>query len=337
VFGYTHPEGSYICDAEYASSDIFKSNDPRAPRSDGKDVYYKFYEDEGWRLITKSHPQYMILDPVLRRKMIGVRRGDIVEVIKPNEKLEALMNQKAPDPLVSSLQTAMQKVTVLSGLSTEDFGVFGSILHGFHNPRLSDLDFVVYGRERLAELREALLALYDDRGSDFRNEFSSSASVNQKRWRFRNYSVDEYLWHQRRKLIYGSFRDDRTGRVIKTEFEPVKDWEEITTEYDPQRRVFSKGWVNMMARIVDDADAPFIPSVYSIQPLELLSGSRQAIEAKQIVSFMEEFRLQSRTDEVVLIEGTLERVENRRGGYHQIALSYVPRYYEQVLKVMRRE
>jgi len=337
VFGYTHPEDGYICDAEYASSSIFKSNDPRAPRSNGKNIFFKFCEDEGWRLIENSYPQHLIFDPALQRKVIGVNTPDIAEARKPEERLEGLMNQKVTDPLITSLQTVMQKITDTSGLLTKDFGVFGSILHGFHHPGLSDLDFVVYGRDRLVGLREALLALYRSRASDFRNEFTSSESLARKRWRFRNYSIDEYLWHQRRKLIYGLFTDAQTGRVIKTEFEPVKDWGEIWTDYDPQTRIFTKGWVKMMARIVDDADAPFIPSVYGIQPLELLSGSRQAIEAKRVVSFTEEFRLQSRKDETVLIEGTLEEVENRRGSYHQIALSYVPRYYEQVLKVMRKE
>jgi predicted nucleotidyltransferase len=336
VFGYTHPKDAYICDAEYASSKIFRSTDLRAPRSNGKDVFYKFYEDESWRLIEDSFPQHLILDPILRRKVIGVRTCDIVKARKPEQRLEALMNQNAPDTLISSLQTAIQKVTDSSGLSRRGFGVFGSILHGFHHPGLSDLDFVIYGRKRLVGLRETLAALYENEDSDFRNEFSSPGSLGRKRWRYKNYSVDEYLWHQRRKLIYGLFRDARTGRVIKTEFEPVKDWNEIATEYDP-RTCIPEGWVKIKARIMEDPDAPFIPSVYGIQPLELLSGPSQATEAKRVVSFMEEFRLQSCTDETVLVEGTLERVESQGTSHRQIALSYVPRYYEQVLKVVRHD
>ena len=56
VFGYSHPQGAYICDAEYASSKIFQSKDPRAPRTGKKDLYYKFYNDEGMKLVNKKYP-----------------------------------------------------------------------------------------------------------------------------------------------------------------------------------------------------------------------------------------------------------------------------------------
>jgi len=46
VFGYSHPPNAYICDAEYASANIFSSKVPRAPR-DGSisPLFYKFYDD----------------------------------------------------------------------------------------------------------------------------------------------------------------------------------------------------------------------------------------------------------------------------------------------------
>jgi len=49
VFGYSHPRGAYICDAEYASANIFQSKDPRAPRNGGQTgkVFYKIYKEEG--------------------------------------------------------------------------------------------------------------------------------------------------------------------------------------------------------------------------------------------------------------------------------------------------
>jgi hypothetical protein len=43
--------------------------------------------------------------------------------------------------------------------------------------------------------------------------------------------------------------------------------------------------------------------------------------------------LQAQKDEKVCVEGNLEEVVTPNGSYHQIALTYCPRYYEQVLKV----
>jgi len=50
---------------------------------------------------------------------------------------------------------------------------------------------------------------------------------------------------------------------------------------------------------------------------------------------MEEFRMQAKKGEKVLVEGNLEKVVDGTNMYHQITLSYGPRYYEQTLKVIR--
>jgi len=76
-----------------------------------------------------------------------------------------------------------------------------------------------------------------------------------------------------------------------------------------------------------------MPSMYGIKPLNVLEGSKIAGEAIRIVSYMEEYRLQAFKDETVMVEGNLEEVTTRSKTYYQIALTYCPRYYEQVLKL----
>jgi hypothetical protein len=49
---------------------------------------------------------------------------------------------------------------------------------------------------------------------------------------------------------------------------------------------------------------------------------------------MEEFRMQARRDETVYVEGNLEEVITPEERLTQISLTYCPRYYEQVLKVI---
>ena len=333
VFGYSHPSNAYVCDAEYAPPAIFKSTDPRALRSNGQQVFYKFYEDKGWKFVQNSFPQYMIFHEMLRRKVVGVDHTQAAAVRKPNRKLADLVEKEPKDELIAALQKALQFTIEHSGLSVNDFGVFGSILHGFHHPKFSDLDFTVYGRRKISKLREGLLELYRDKSSLLRNEFETEEPVKGKNWKYQNYSPKEYLWHQRRKLIYALFKDEKSGRVIKTEFEPVKDYDEISNEYDSKTKIVQKGWTKMFARVVEDKDAPFIPSVYRIEPLEILNGQKSTDKVKCIVSYMEEFRMQAWTDEVIYVEGNLEEVTTSEESFHQIALTYCPRYYEQVLKV----
>lgn len=335
VFGYSHPRGAYICDTEYASADIFHSKDERALRNGGTSgkVFYKFYDDEGWKFVFKNYPKYTLTHKMLGVKVVGVKKADIVEARLPQQRLETLAAEESPDDLVAATQRVLEICLKCSGLETENFGVFGSMLHGFHHPEYSDIDLLVYGCKEIAKMREVLGDLYSDGLSGFRNEFATSAAMDGKKWRFKNFSVKEFIWHQKRKLIYGLYDDRQSDRTIKAEFEPVKEWGEIFSEYSPKTKIVRKEWVRIKARVVADADAPYIPSVYGIEPLEVLSGSKAAMEAVRVVSYMEEFRLQAHKDETIIVEGSLEEVQSEKGNFYQITLTYCPRYYEQMLKV----
>ena len=333
VFGYSHPPTTYICDPEYASAKIFTSTDPRAPRTGGNLLFYKFYNDEGLKLVFSQFPTYTVFHEMLGQKVVGVNQADVAEARKPEERLQALIKAGPQDELEDAMQRVLKIALERSGLSVKNFGVFGSMLHGFHDPKFSDIDLIVYGRKENDVMRKTLEELYAEDAPDFKNEFGTDEAIKGKQWRFKNYSVKEFLWHQRRKQIYGLFDDVKSGRTTKAEFEPVKAWSEITSEYDPEARIVQKGWVKITACITGDADAPFIPSVYAIEPLEVLSGARDALETVRVFSYMEEFRSQAKKDETVYVEGSLEEVVSSKGSFHQVTLTYCPRYYEQVLKV----
>jgi predicted nucleotidyltransferase len=156
-----------------------------------------------------------------------------------------------------------------------------------------------------------------------------------KDWHFKNFDIEDFVWHQRRKMIYGLYDDRKhSGRIIKAEFEPVKAWSEIQSEYDPQARIKQLGWTKIKAKVTADDDGPFIPSIYSIEPLEVLSGPRESLEAVRVFSYMEEFRQQVQRGETIIVEGNLEETQSPKGSSLQITLTYCPRYYEQVLKVL---
>jgi predicted nucleotidyltransferase len=337
VFGYTHPQNAYVCDVEYAPDAIFKSDNLKALRNNGKRVFYKFYEDEGWKFVQNNFPQYMILHKMLGRKVVGVNSIDILKARKPEAKLERLLESRPKDELLAAMKDALKFTVSHSNLGVADFGVFGSILHDFHHPRFSDIDLIVYGRKRAAKLRQTLNDLYKDHSSPLKNEFGTGHTLADKHWRFKNISPQEFIWHQRRKLIYAIFDDQESGRMIKAEFEPVKEWGEISNEYDSDARIVQKGWGKMLARITEDEDALFMPSIYGIEPLKISEGSKEAIKARRVVSYMEEFRMQAFRDETVYVEGNLEKVTTRSGDFFQIALTYCPRYYEQVLKSIERK
>ena len=332
VLGNVHPANAYFCDPEYAPATLFNSDDPRALRNGGENVYYKFYGDEGWEFVRKQCQEYFVANEMLQQRIIGVKHGDIFEVRKPELKLKELVETRPRDELHSAMQQVLDFTCSHADISVNDFGVFGSLLHGFYDPRFSDIDLLVYGHSNLVRLRESLKQLYETSSSPFMNEFMTDHSVRGKVWRFRNYGPKEYLWHQRRKLVYALYVDEKAGRRVKTEFEPVKQWDEVRNEYDSQSRVEPLGWTKLLAKVTDDRDAPFIPSVYGIEPLKVLEGAKETLEVNRLVSYLEEFRMQVRKDEPVYVEGNLEKVITARNSFLQIVLTYCPRYYEQVLK-----
>ena len=225
-------------------------------------------------------------------------------------------------------------ITDRSGLSSGNFGVFGSLLHGFYHPHFSDIDLVIYGSRQLMRLLEMLKEIYSEKDSQLRNEFERYDAVRNKRWRFLNYTKREFLEHQRRKMIYAVFHPKNGGRQIKVEFEPVKEWSEIFNEYDDETRIIKKGWIKAIARVKDSSESPFIPSIYKVEILEVLEGSK-VDDITRIISYVEEFRMQAGKDDIVLAEGNLEEVITSKSSFHQITLTYGPRYYEQVLKTIR--
>jgi predicted nucleotidyltransferase len=337
VFGYDHPPNAYICDAEYASAKIFQSQDPRAPR-EGKDgLFYKFYNDEGMKLATKKYPHYKLFHEMIGLELVGINEKDIVEVRLPLERLAELLKQGPTDELLAAMQRTLKIATYCSGLQNSDFGVFGSMLHGFHHPKYSDIDFTIYGKKQNTKMRETLADLYADKTSGLTNEFASDDVMKGKRWLFTNFNVQDFIWHQRRKQIYGLYDDRKhSGRIIKAEFEPVKAWPEIQSEYHPRTCITRRGWTKIRARVTKDDDGPFIPSVYEIEPLEVLEGPTGAEEVKRVYSYMEEFRQQVQKDEEIIVEGNLEEYQtpDPEGCFYQITLTYCNRYYDQVLKAI---
>jgi len=336
VYGCSHPPKAFVCDVEYAPASVFKSEDPRAFRQKEKQIYYKFYSDQGLRFVREKYPQYTVWYAPLQTRLVGLHLNQIREIRKPDKTFQELLKKQPCDNLLQALKTLSNVILGRAGLSETDLGVFGSLLHGFYHPQFSDLDLVLYGGEKLRRLRETLETLYKERSSHLRNEFETEEAVKEKvkSWRFVNYSPKEYCWHQRRKTIYAIFQDENSGRFIKTEFEPVKEWSEIHNEYDSRTRILKKGWVKAVARITDDCEASFMPSIYQVEINRILEGVK-VDDIQRIVSYVEEFRMQAERDEEVYVEGNLEQVITPAKTFHQITLTYGPRYYKQVLKVTR--
>jgi len=329
VYGYDHPPGRYICDVEYAPETIYKSDIPKALRDGGQVKYYKFHEDEGLKFVFSRYPQYTLYYPPLKASLVAISEEQALEVRRPQNGLLKLLNKG--DVMSKASLEVLDLIQELSKLRLESFGVFGSLLHGFYRVDLSDLDFTIYGIDELMELRETLKSLYE--AKTLINEFDLVDSSKFMRWRFKNYNANEYIWHQRRKLIYGVLNSKSLKRSIKFEFEPVLKWDEVTNEYEDYLEVKTLGFIEAIVRVTDDRYAPFMPSKYSIEVIDLLKTPIKA-EPIRIVSYVEEFRMQLFKDETGFVAGWLEEVQTSNKSFQQIVLTRRERYYDQVFKLI---
>jgi len=329
TYGYDHPPDSCFCDLEYAPETLYTSKDPRAIRDGLSTKHYKFYFDGGLKFALNYDPPYKIIHRALSRDMVGVREPDVSRVVRPDEQLQELMNGDG-DPLQKTCVEIIDLVTESSSLKPSDFGVFGSLAHGFHNTRYSDVDLIIYGKRELRELRATLEALYE--GGVFRNEFDGWTTLDPPaHWNFKHFSKEEYGFHQRRKRIYAVYDAESLGREVKIEFEPVRRWDEVANEYDETLSIKDLGRVEACGEVISGDEGGFMPSVYQVR-LEEVDGDISPGEVTRIVSYVEEFRLQAEKGERIVVRGNLEEVETRNGRFHQITLSYGRNYFDQVLK-----
>jgi predicted nucleotidyltransferase len=329
TYGYDHPPRGCFCDLEYASDTVYATNDPRALREGPNNRYFKFYFDGGLRFTKDHFPQYQIKHKALNRCLVGAPVDLVDKIVRPDERLRFILGKEV-DPLTESLRQVIELVTDNSNLRIRDFGVFGSISHGFHNPMYSDIDLIVYGKKELGELRKTLFELYE--GKLIKNEYEEwTPDMPPRNWGYNRYSKEEYGWHQKRKLIYSIFLSDALNRAVKVEFEPVRKWSEIENEYHKTIQIKKLGRVEARVEVTEE-EAGFMPSIYHVD-LKEIDRNIHPKDLTRVVSYMEEFRLQLRNGEDGLVVGELEMVETQDELFYQIALSRSIGYFSQVLKL----
>ena len=331
TYGYDHPPDSCYCDLEYASESIYTTDNPKAIRT-GFTNYYKFYLDGGLKFAMEREPPYVLFHEPMGVEMVGVKAEQLSHVMRPDERLKKLLEEEN-DPLVETARDVLDLVLERSSLRPRDFGVFGSLAHGFHHPRYSDVDLIIYGVEQLKELRSTLVELY--REGSMMNEFETWTPADPpQHWNFTEYEKTEYGGYQRRKLIYARFVSSKLGRKVNVEFEPVRRWDEIRNEYPITERIEQIGRVEAVGEVLSDDEGGFMPSVYPVE-LHEVSCDVDPGSISRVISYVKEYRLQLMEGEMAQIEGNLERVITEDGEFHQITLSYGPDYFGQVLKALK--
>ena len=188
-----------------------------------------------------------------------------------------------------------------SGVSWSKLGVSGSILVKLHEPS-SDIDLIVYGTETGYRVQATMKEMLEDKNGPFEAydldglrelfDFRSKDTIT---------SFEDFVRTDSRKISHGKFR----GKHFFIRF--VKDLNEISEQYGS---IIYKpeGNARIKATVVDDPESLFTPCSYKLANVEILEGTK-AEPIEVIVSFRGRFCEHARSDEAVIAEGKVERVQ----------------------------
>ena len=268
-------------------------------------LYGKIYAlSKRFRFIEHNLPDYLIHDPVFDETLCEVPANNVKTHYRPTEKLEKLRNSKNLEPLEARALQFAEMTKDIAGISWRSIGISGSILAGLYTES-SDIDPIVYGSEDCWTVHSALTNLlkrqsgpfrgYDREGLEALFGFRSKDTI---------VDIEDFVRTESRKAMQGRF----SGTDFFVRF--VKDWSEIDEKYgDVQYR--NLGYARIKATVVEDAESIFTPCKYNIAYVTTIEGIKTQ-PIKEIVSFRGRFCEQARKGEVVVAQGKVERVIDRK-------------------------
>lgn len=279
-----------------------------------------FYSAIGVRNTTeflkKNYPHYIVFDEYRSVELIEVSKEMIKKHYRPEERLKEIV-EKPLDPLEAMAKEIVERLSQESGIEVNFFGITGSILLRIHNPLISDIDVIVYGKENAYRVKEALLKLYNDDSSGFTRP---SGEV------LENWANDIIKIHpltiKEAKLLYSRYKWNRAlykGRQfslhpVKLEFEVNEEWE--------QKKFRPLGIVTIRARVVDNSDSMFMPAVYEVDNVRVIEGDTAASKVSTVVSYEGLYVDLADPDDEIIVRGKLEEVIDLRSSevYYQVTI-----------------
>ena len=279
--------------------------------------YVKVYDLTKRRLmLEKKWPLYLYYDEMQGRELQGVPKSHVLTLYTPQQRLAALLSSTRKDTLEASATRLVKTLVQETELTSERFGVSGSLLVGLHQED-SDLDIIVYGRSAAERVQRALCIFLDDdrvfhryRTSDLRRLFKKRNSG--QAFTFRDFELQE-----RRKTFQGRYM--RHEYFIRC----VKNWGEIQEQYGDVR-FSSVGECMISGQVTDDKESLQTPSRYSLEQVKVLAGNSSRSPC-EVVSFRGRFAEQVLRGERILARGRLEAVQSEESEYFRLVVGEGPK------------
>lgn len=263
---------------------------------------------ETFNLLRTKHPQYLFCSEVYGIAMTAVPKRNILQHYKPEEKLARILKTEKRDVLQTKLANLVEFVSRKSGVSSNNFGVTGSILLDIHNPRFSDIDLTVYGLQSSLKVKKTLIRAYAGSNSTIKR-FEGAILDDWCRKKVKRFplSLRDARRIYERKWNLGVFED----AIFSVH--PAQLGAELTERYG-DKTFIPEGQLTLRAVVSDDADSLFLPCVYGVCDVKVIKGRRVDADILEVVSYESLYDSLATTGEEIVVKGKLERVHDNRNG-----------------------
>jgi predicted nucleotidyltransferase len=266
--------------------------------------------------LKKYYPQYIVFDRYRSIELIEVPRDRIKIHYKPEERLRELV-EEPKDGLEVLAKELVEKLSQESGVPLNYFGITGSILLKIHNPSISDIDIVVYGKDNAYRVRDTLIKLLDTEALGFsRPKDDILESWAEGITRIHPLTLDEA------KTLYGKYKWNRAlykGKQFS--LHPVKLDEEVDEEWG-QKLFKPISIATIRARVVDASESIFMPSIYIVDNVKILEGDEKGSRVRFVVSYEGLYIDIAKPGDEIIARGKLEEVHDlkRNEVYYQLTI-----------------
>jgi predicted nucleotidyltransferase len=344
VYGNEHPKDNILVKPKYIPTDKISSEVLPYRFISGRKMNRLDLWVETERLneyvtaFTKAYPQYVFKSDVHSQSPIffAVPKKYIERVYSPREGLADIMSMPKKD-MDKHLNVVSDFVTFLleSGLSIKDFGITYSTLMGHYSPEISDINIVVYGKDKFWNLMKYL---QNAQNKDLRwKTYEDWEKFYKKRNRHMIHNKEIYISNMYRKKSEGFFKD--TLFIIFAVEEPNETWFRWG-----QERYNAVGFAKFQGIAADNRDSVVRPGCYEVASTKFISGDERCkgLEIKKVVFYSRDYCMLAYPKEKIEFSGVVEEVIPKKGEkYHRLVVGYFDSYLskrrdEEYIRVLER-
>jgi len=303
IVGYLHPPDMYTVYLKYVPDPSGKWIRGSERFSRVMDYYHVTQVEKTYDFLRRHYPLYLFKCPVRNITIPSVPHSKVKKYYDPRLRLKSIIDIGGQDSLENKLVEFVELLHGISGVDASLFGVTGSILIGNHNPKFSDIDLNVYGREASLKLKESLIkyAKTGGRIKPIGGERRTEWIIKRSEWF--GLTINDMSKIAERRWNQGTFDETYFSiHTIRSDDETIENYGDLV--YHQLGEVTGRGIVK------DSSEAMFLPSIYKLSKSEI--NCRNDIEVDEVSSYEGIFSDIFLEGEQIEFKGILEEVSGKK-------------------------